>query len=203
MIIMLIFILLLTACTNMLIPDIQNFRSVHLNGNGWIQIPNQNYNCANDLRVFDDNFTFEIYFSGGIKNTNSAGTIFSLTGKQTENFKDTNCNGELDEDEIDSDGNGTLDIEINDEFVVLAKYTKQGTDGWLENPDEDRRAMISGLSEKIGGKLLDLSYTRGIYDVAAVVEAPNADIMTSLKFCLLYTSPSPRDRQKSRMPSSA
>ena len=24
-----------------------------------------------------------------------------------------------------------------------------------------------------------------------------------LKFCLLYTSPSPRDRQKSRMPSSA
>ena len=25
----------------------------------------------------------------------------------------------------------------------------------------------------------------------------------NLKFCLLYTSPSPRDRQKSRMPSSA
>jgi general secretion pathway protein J len=27
--------------------------------------------------------------------------------------------------------------------------------------------------------------------------------MTMLKICLLYTSPSPRDRQKSRMPSSA
>ena len=112
--------LLLTACTNMLIPDIQNYRSVHLNGNGWIQIPNQNYNCTNDLRVFDDNFTFEVYFSGDNKNTNSAGTIFSLTGKQTENFRDTNCNGELDEDEIDNDGNGTLDIEVNDDFVVLA-----------------------------------------------------------------------------------
>ena len=23
-------------------------------------------------------------------------------------------------------------------FIVLAKYSKQGTDGWLENPDEDR-----------------------------------------------------------------
>ena len=112
--------LLLTACTNMLIPDIQNYKSVHLNGNGWIQIPNQNYNCTNDLRVFDDNFTFEIYFSGDNKNTNSAGTIFSLTGKQTENFKDSNCNGELDENEIDSNEDGTLDIEVNDEFVVLA-----------------------------------------------------------------------------------
>ena len=112
--------LLLTACTNMLIPDIQNYKSVHLDGNGWIQIPNQNYNCTNDLRVFDDNFTFEIYFSGDNKNTNSAGTIFSLTGKQTENFIDSNCNGELDENEIDSSEDGTLDIEVNDEFVVLA-----------------------------------------------------------------------------------
>ena len=120
MILISIFMLLLTACTNMLIPDIQNYRSVHLNGNGWIQIPNQNYSCTNDLRVFDDNFTFEIYFSGDNKNTNSAGTIFSLTGKKTENFMDTNCNGELDENEIDNDGNGTLDIEVIDDFVVLA-----------------------------------------------------------------------------------
>ena len=120
MILISIFMLLLTACTNILIPDIQNYRSVHLNGNGWIQIPNQNYNCTNDLRVFDDNFTFEIYFSGDNKNTNSAGTIFSLTGKQTENFRDTNCNGELDENEIDNDGNGTLDIEVINDFVVLA-----------------------------------------------------------------------------------
>ena len=29
------------------------------------------------------------------------------------------------------------------------------------------------------------------------------DALQSAEFCLLYTSPSPRDRQKSRMPSSA
>ena len=72
-------------------------------------------------------------------------------------------------------------------FIVLAKYTKQGTDGWLENPDEDRRSIISGLSKKIGGELLDLSYTRGIYDVVALVEAPNSDIMTSLKLAMIKT----------------
>ena len=72
-------------------------------------------------------------------------------------------------------------------FIVLGKYTKQGTDGWLDNPDEDRRTMLSGLSQKIGGKLLDLSYTRGIYDVVATVEAPSADIMTSLKLAMMKT----------------
>ena len=32
---------------------------------------------------------------------------------------------------------------------------------------------------------------------------PNTTSNTVVKICLLYTSPSPRDRQKSRMPSSA
>ena len=72
-------------------------------------------------------------------------------------------------------------------FIILGRYTKLGTDGWLDNPDEDRRAMVSALSEKIGGKLIDLSYTRGIYDIVATVEAPNSDIMTSLKLSMMKT----------------
>ena len=72
-------------------------------------------------------------------------------------------------------------------FIVLAKYSKQGTDGWLENPDEDRRSMLSSLSQKIGGQLLDLSYTRGEYDVVATVEAPSLDTMTALKLSMIKT----------------
>ena len=70
-------------------------------------------------------------------------------------------------------------------FIVLAKYTTQGTNGWLDNPDEDRRTMLSGLSQKIGGKLHDLSYTRGEYDVVATVEAPSLDTMTALKLSMI------------------
>ena len=47
--------------------------------------------------------------------------------------------------------------------------------------------MLAGLSQKIGGKLLDLSYTRGIYDVVAIVEAPSANIITSLKLAMMKT----------------
>ena len=37
----------------------------------------------------------------------------------------------------------------------------------------------------------------------AVADMPAAKTVKKSFFCLLYTSPSPRDRQKSRMPSSA
>ena len=44
-------------------------------------------------------------------------------------------------------------------------------------------------------------------DVLCVVYGNNPDLINAAdelsKLCLLYTSPSPRDRQKSRMPSSA
>ena len=72
-------------------------------------------------------------------------------------------------------------------FIVLAKYTKQGTDGWLENPDEDRRAMIEDMAQKIGGELIDLVYTRGVYDAVATVEAPSLDTMTALKMVMIKT----------------
>ena len=41
-----------------------------------------------------------------------------------------------------------------------------------------------------------------IYTVAVEVVAPNRDLAQYI-VCLLYTSPSPRDRTRSRMPSSA
>ena len=47
--------------------------------------------------------------------------------------------------------------------------------------------------DKAGGQCIELYPDKPIYDIPAIPECT----------CLLYTSPSPRDRQKSRMPSSA
>ena len=45
--------------------------------------------------------------------------------------------------------------ELMMKFIVIANYSKQGTDGWLDNPDDDRRTMISAMMERIGGSLHD------------------------------------------------
>lgn len=114
-------LLLLFSCSNFLIPDPSLYNSIYLNEVSWIEIED-NYDCDNGLRVFDDDFSLEIYFSGSSSRTN-AGTIFSLIGKKTENYNDINCNGIFDPDlgEIDNDGNGQLDeTATDDEFVVLA-----------------------------------------------------------------------------------
>ena len=66
--------------------------------------------------------------------------------------------------------------------LFLAKYTKQGTDGWLDNPDEDRRAMIYNLAKKLRGKLIEIVYTHGEYDVVALLTAPDAEVCLSLKW---------------------
>ena len=46
---------------------------------------------------------------------------------------------------------------------------------------------------------LDNSYRQQVYDVHTQTHS----LVMLFTTCLLYTSPSPRDRQKSRMPSSA
>ena len=45
-------------------------------------------------------------------------------------------------------------------------------------------------------------YLLSPYEAAALAVSPNADLQL-IYTCLLYTSPSPRDRTRSRMPSSA
>src|SRR5678809_1583140 len=62
------------------------------------------------------------------------------------------------------------------------------------------RALASGMSADLGQPVIveNIAGVGGVLGVDRAVKAP-PDGYT----CLLYTSPSPRDRQKSRMPSSA
>ena len=56
--------------------------------------------------------------------------------------------------------------------------------------------------------LVDTEHMQGLldkegYEVDCNINDANVVVVNTCSFCLLYTSPSPRDRQKSRMPSSA
>ena len=51
------------------------------------------------------------------------------------------------------------------------------------------------------GRTMQIMQNQALYSLIGITFGGNAT--TEFKICLLYTSPSPRDRQKSRMPSSA
>ena len=69
------------------------------------------------------------------------------------------------------------------------------------------RNMVGTLL-KIGNGRMPISQIKTILqaknrDLAGPTAAGNGLYLKEIIYCLLYTSPSPRDRQKSRMPSSA
>ena len=67
------------------------------------------------------------------------------------------------------------------QFMVLGKYSNQGLAGFIQNPNDDRRAAISSMMEKAGGKLIDLYLTRGEYDIVAIGEVDSFDDIAAVK----------------------
>ena len=64
------------------------------------------------------------------------------------------------------------------------------------------------LEDQKKNRIDHMTYLPGMEDIGSdvmdqVIDAMNAYDYEKYTDCLLYTSPSPRDRQKSRMPSSA
>ena len=71
-------------------------------------------------------------------------------------------------------------------FIVLGKYSNQGLAGFIQNPNDDRKAAISSMLEKAGAKLIDLYLLRGEYDIAAIGEADSFENIAAVK--MLVTS---------------
>ena len=66
-----------------------------------------------------------------------------------------------------------------------------------------KRALIS-VSDKSG--IAEFAKSLSLLDIEIISTGGTAKLLQEMNIpvtCLLYTSPSPRDRQKSRMPSSA
>ena len=85
-------------------------------------------------------------------------------------------------DAIDKKDEATMNELLHDDF----KFTMHKSGNSLGKADVIKWAMSGDINQ----------------DKARVVYE-NDEVGVHHSFCLLYTSPSPRDRQKSRMPSSA
>ena len=64
----------------------------------------------------------------------------------------------------------------------------------------NKKICVVGASGLVGSSIARYALERGYFVNGTLTD--KSDI-TKVKYCLLYTSPSPRDRTRSRMPSSA
>ena len=94
--------------------------------------------------------------------------------------------------------------------VDLAVDTWGGLDVMANVAGIAHEAPVADISEEDLDKLLAINLKGTIFGCQAAIPAMKAsgggsiiNVASSSIDCLLYTSPSPRDRQKSRMPSSA
>ena len=106
--------------------------------------------------------------------------------------EDTDGDGDADFLDTDSDNDGTDDIIESGLTLSGNDNNNDGIDDAVNasyaDPDGDIDVPISDLENTTDNDPLDADYRS--------VDLPDKD-------CLLYTSPSPRDRTRSRMPSSA
>ena len=101
-----------------------------------------------------------------------------------------------------------LDTEIGDEQVqFLLNSVYQLTRDKFEGANEQANSQLSedeNDSESLANELFEQELQfADFFDHFKELSETDPDLNTLLEGCLLYTSPSPRDRQKSRMPSSA
>lgn len=66
-------------------------------------------------------------------------------------------------------------------YLIAATYSAQAMSGWIKEPNSDRVAAASGAAEKVGGKVLSITFVRGKYDFIAEFDLPNFEAAAALK----------------------
>ena len=75
----------------------------------------------------------------------------------------------------------------NMKYIFLGNYSNAGLQGFIKNPNQDRKSVISSMMEKAGGKLEGLYLTRGNYDVVVIGEAPDFETVGAIKMMIMAT----------------
>jgi type I restriction enzyme M protein len=94
-------------------------------------------------------------------------------------------------------GKGNGIISFNEDETRIIYHCSRDYSTSFKNPEEKVRAAY--FTELV----LDYQYPKEKIDFEVTVPRRTPEDRADIVVCLLYTSPSPRDRQKSRMPSSA
>ena len=72
-------------------------------------------------------------------------------------------------------------------FIFLGNYSNAGLEGFIKNPDQDRKSVISSMMQKAGGTLQQVFMTRGSYDIVVIGEAPDFETVGAIKMMIMAT----------------
>tara|TARA_B100001057_G_scaffold303902_1_gene304057 strand:- start:137 stop:478 length:342 start_codon:yes stop_codon:yes gene_type:complete len=72
-------------------------------------------------------------------------------------------------------------------FIFLGNYSNAGLEGFIKNPNQDRKSVISSMMEKAGGTLQHIYLTRGNYDIVVIGEAPDFETVGAIKMMIMAT----------------
>ena len=95
-----------------------------------------------------------------------------------------------------------IDYQLISGQVILSERPKRKfiINGFVEDSLSGERLLAASIFDRVTGQGT-VTNEYGFFSLE--LEEGEVDFVVSYLGCLLYTSPSPRDRQKSRMPSSA
>ena len=141
-----------------------------------------------------------------LKKQSKLGSLTAKLVKQVEKMNNTGSTGDdrLWKLDVDKSGNGYAVIRFlpapNGEdlpFVKLYSHAFQGPGGWyIEN-------SLTSLGQKDPVSEYNTTLWNNGTDAGKELARKQKRKLTYISNCLLYTSPSPRDKRQSRMPSSA
>ena len=56
-------------------------------------------------------------------------------------------------------------------FFILGTYSPESYEGFIKNPEQDRKALAQALAKAMGAKITGMDFLRGSYDFIATIEA--------------------------------
>ena len=72
-------------------------------------------------------------------------------------------------------------------MYITGNYTEKAFQGFLKDPNSDRKAVVEKLVQGVGGKLHTMDIVRGSYDFCVVADLPSFDDFAAVKLVVEST----------------
>ena len=72
-------------------------------------------------------------------------------------------------------------------MYIMGNYPEKAFQGFLKDPNSDRKAVVEKLVQGVGGKLHTMDIVRGSYDFCVVADLPSFDDFAAVKLVVEST----------------